>query len=204
MSRILHPNLILVEGKDEVACLGELLAQRARTDVQVLDLAGKTRLRDNLKTLRRASGFSEVTWMGVVRDADEDAGFAFQSVSDALRDQDFVVPASELVVASGSPSTTVLILPGGGRRGSLETLCLEALQAWAGTPCVEQYMDCLESSGVALSPEASTLAKTRLQVWQAAASPGQAGRAGLAAQGGLINLQDPAFGPLHQLVQLIP
>ena len=83
----------------------------ANVQIQVLD--GKDRLRDSLMTLAGATGFGNVKSIGIVRDADDSADAAFQSVRTSLRNAEFPAPDRPEESAGEAPAVSVLILPGG-------------------------------------------------------------------------------------------
>jgi hypothetical protein len=76
--------LLLVEGNHERDVFNAWLKALDRTDIQVMPIAGKTRLRDELGLLVKQTAFPTVTSLVVVRDADDNPATAFISVHDAL------------------------------------------------------------------------------------------------------------------------
>lgn len=141
---ITKPKLLLVEGKDEIELFGKLLADLGLVDVEVRDIMGKTKFRKNIEALPRFSGFSEVTSVGIVTDADKQPKGAFDSICDALEAAGLPRPTTPLQPVGDAPQVAIMILPGGGTPGMLEDLCLESVADDPAMPCVEEYFRCLE------------------------------------------------------------
>jgi len=90
---ITNSRIVLVEGQDEVVLFTELINYLELSDIEVRQVGGtKAKMRSSLKALLQISGHELITSLGVVRDADNDAAAAFQSVCDALRAVDLEVP----------------------------------------------------------------------------------------------------------------
>ena len=82
---ILKEKVVAVEGKDDVNFFDALLKYLEITDVEVRDVAGKENFRRKLPALVRMRGFSDVKVLVVVRDADNDANAAFESIRNLLK-----------------------------------------------------------------------------------------------------------------------
>ena len=141
---ITKPKLLLVEGKDEVKLFGKLLVDLGLVDVEIRDIMGKAKFRQNIKGLPRFTGFSEVTSVGIVTDADKQPQGAFDSICDALEAAGLPRPTAPLQPVGDDPQVAVMILPGDGREGMLEDLCLESVAGDPAMPCLEEYLRCLE------------------------------------------------------------
>jgi len=115
--------LLLVEGADEVSFIGALLQMMDSDEIQLWDAKGKDQMPKALSAVRLAPGFESVTSLGVIRDADNDAAAAFESVKTSLQKNSYPVPSAVGMHATGSGLTTsVFVLPGGEQPGMLETL----------------------------------------------------------------------------------
>ena len=116
--------LLLVEGKDalnffKVLCKHLALSQQ----LQIMNFGGVNQLRGFLLGLPGASGFADVKSIGIIRDAETNATGAFQSVTASLGRAGLATPAQpEQLSRDGQPAVGVLILPGHGQPGMLETL----------------------------------------------------------------------------------
>jgi hypothetical protein len=138
------PNLLVGEGRDEEFFFEALCDHLGLRTIQVLPFGGKTQLHQNLKALVRTPGFSQVSSLGVVRDADGDPMAAFQSVCGALSGAGLHVPSEAFVHEGHNPRVGVMILPGADRVGMLEDLCIEAVQDHPAAECVEAFFECLQ------------------------------------------------------------
>ena len=133
-----------------------------------------------LNTLKLVGGFSAVTSIGIIRDADENAASAFQSVRDTLINERLPVPSQVLLPSNGSPKTVIAILPTGQTNGELEDLLLSSVNEDPAIFCVNEYISCLETQGLELP---NKLSKARLHAFLASREQpnlliGQAARAG--------------------------
>jgi hypothetical protein len=195
--RIEQPNLLVVEGKDEELFFGAFIKTCGLQGIQVMPIGGKEQLRKNLKALVNTPGFSDITSLGVVRDADSDPKAAFQSVCDALQNANLLIPKCPLKPVGKNPRVAVLILPRGNEHGALEDLCLKAVAQYPALCCVEQYFQCLHQQGV---PEPRNLSKAKVQVFLA--SREEAGkRLGEAAQAGYLPLEHEAFEEVRDFLR---
>lgn len=152
------PRLLLVEGKDDQNLFEALAHHLALHELQVLDFAGKTNLARNLRLLRASPGWSNVESLGIVRDADDSAPRAFESVSGALRSVGLAVPSAPMQRADGTPCVVVMIVPDNRRAGMLEDVCLESVKEDPAMPCVEELFACLAARNVP-APQAFSKAK---------------------------------------------
>lgn len=197
--QITASRLLVVEGKDEQLFFEALMQHLGLQNIQIMPIGGKTRLRDNLKALVIAPGFSGVVSLGVVRDADDNPTAAFQSVHDALEAANLPAPTSPLSPTVDSPQVTVMILPAAHSTGALEDLCLQSTTQDPATICVEQYFQCLQQQGL---PAPQNLAKARIQVFLASRQePGK--RLGEAAQKGYWAWGDNAFDEVKDFLQQV-
>ncbi len=191
--------LIVVEGREEELFFGALIRHLGLQGIQILPIGGKKQLRRNLKTLALSRGFSEVAFLGVVRDANNDPNAAFQSVRDAMQAVKLPAPEHPLVLVGEKPRVAILILPEEGMPGMLEDLCLRAV---AGDPaffCVEEYLKCLKIRGLLLP---DNISKARVQAFLASRS--KAGlRLGEAAEAGFWRWDEKAFAQVRTFLQQI-
>jgi len=193
--------VLLVEGpKDDEwffrACARHLGLQ---DNIQILPIHGKTNLRDRLKAIKSAPKTVEFISLGVVRDADENPGAAFQSVRDALRDAGFSVPQHLLTPAGNRPRVTVMVLPDEHSPGMVEDLCLKAVASDGAVLCVEQYFQCLQQQGLSLP---RNMSKAKVQVFLAS-KPEPGKRLGEAAEAGYWPWDDPAFEEVKNFLEQI-
>lgn len=197
---IAKPVLILGEGKDEAEFFAALLRYMTISNAQAIHYGGKDNLAPFLRYAVGATGFEQVTHLVVTRDADRDPNGALASAQNALRAVSLPVPYNaEETASSQSLHVGVYIMPGQGRTGALEDVCLQSLEDALETPCVTAFMECLEDKiPVESFPEQPT--KTRMLLYLAAQRK-DVTSIGVAAQKGLLDFQHPAFAPLINMLR---
>ena len=145
--------LLLVEGRDEEnlfeALLRHCFGPAASEDIQIIPAGGKYSFRKNLTAIAAAAhARPTLRAIGAVRDADNDAGSAFQSVCDALRHAGYEPPSAHGAVSDSDPPVGVFILPDGVGTGAVETLCRRSVAGDEASRCVEAFIDCLKEQRV--------------------------------------------------------
>lgn len=196
---ITKPNVLVVEGREEVFFFGALIQHLGLQNIQIVEMEGKTRLKDRLEALTSLSGFAEVVSLGVVRDANANPGAAFQSVRGALQAVNLPAPERPLLPTGDSPRVTVMILPGESTPGMLEDVCLRAVAPDPAMLCVEQYLQCLQQQSLSLPHNVS---KAKVQAFLAS-RPEAGKRLGEAAQAGYWPWDDKAFAQVKKFLQQI-
>lgn len=184
--------LLIGEGKEEFYFLRALVRQLGLGGIEVEQYGGKDSLTRYLETLPLRPGYAALTSLGITRDADDYADRAFQSVCGCLRNNDLPVPAAPGVAAAGPPRVRVLILPGGGRAGMLEDLCMEAAADDPSMRCVDAFLQCIRAVGRSPRPAA----KARAHAWLASLETPDL-ELGEAASRGLVPFEHPAFDELR-------
>ena len=148
-SKIELSHLLLVEGIEDAIFFEALLKQMSLIDVEIWPIGSGRDFKKRLGLLRKLSGFEKVKSIGVVRDADKDPAAAFDSVSQALRENGLSSPVSYGCKSTGAPITCVMILPDGiNSQGMLESLCLKAIKDDPVMPCMDKYFQCLNELGI--------------------------------------------------------
>jgi hypothetical protein len=177
----------------------------ARGDVQVIPVGGKQNFSSGFAAVVQDPGFSQVTDILVVRDADcavDRAGFGptWQSVTDTLRRRGLPVPPAHAQFVAGHPRVAVFIVPDGASDGMLETLCWQAVQHDAAAACVLTYFSNLQAAKVPNIPHLPrNIDKAFMRVFLASrAEPDK--RLGEAAQSGYLVWTEAAFKPLIDLL----
>ena len=121
--QIEHPVQLLVEGKDDANFFRAMLRHMSITGVQMQDYGGVNALRGFLLAFVNLPNFHRrVRSIGVVQDAERSAESAFRAVRTAMENAGLSPAEKPLERGHGSPAVTVLILPGSGQAGMLETL----------------------------------------------------------------------------------
>ena len=194
-TRIRSDRLLLVEGKDEVNLFDALMKHclDAEPPVQVIDAGGKDQFPKNLRVLHTlARARPSLRAIGVVRDADEDASAAFQSVCDHLRNVGYQPPPVHAGFSDTEPAIGVFIVPDGEAPGAVETLCRRSKVDDDVSGCVDEYMRCLHEHGAMRSTNDD---KTFAHAYLAAMGDPVA-RVGEGATQGVWDFGSPVFSEL--------
>ncbi len=145
-TKIESDKILIVEGKDEEHFFKAFLKSiKEDHGVQILSVGGKTNIsKKYISALKNTPDFSNVRQLGIIRDADESAQSAFQSIRDILKHNNFPVPQQPgLPVTSHSLTVSVFILPDNKNPGMLEDLCREVLRTQDVDVCIRNYLDCM-------------------------------------------------------------
>ena len=200
MQTIRKPRLLLVEGRDEANLFRALIRDCFDDDsgIQVIEAGGKDQFRRNLRAIQTAAASAPTLQsIGVVRDADDDAGAAFASVCDGIRSANYEPPVNHGEFSNGMPAVGVFIVPNGAESGAVETLCRRSRQGNVTAACVDEYLKCLEEHQASRSTNAD---KSFAHAYLAAMDEPLA-RVGEGALQGVWDFASPAFAPLAQFVR---
>ena len=197
-------HLLLVEGKDEEQFFSALLESDlpgTASDCQVLAL-GKDRFRPRLLGLAIHIRGSSVKSIGVVRDADEHAGRALQSVCDALAGAGFAKPAAHSEIVGTNPRIGVFVMPDGQNPGALEAHCRRSVETRRAGSCVTEYLDCLKDrEGWGVTAERNTAQRDKAFVHAYLASrQDPVARTGEGAKQGVWDFRHEAFRPVTEFL----
>ena len=138
--------LLLVEGKDSHNFFDALCKHLKLSDqLQIMNFGGVRELKEFLIGLRSASGFGDVKIMGIVRDAEQSSASAFQSVQESLKHAKLPVPVNpEQFSYDGQPAVGIMILPGQGQPGMLETLLCKTFADTPERHCIDAFFKCVQ------------------------------------------------------------
>ena len=137
---------LLVEGNDQRNFFEAFIEHLSLDNIQIQNFRGVNELRAFLLALANAPGFREaVQSVGIVRDAEESAAGAFQSVQDSLENAGLSMQNRPEDRAGSSPAVTVLILPGDNRPGMLETLLCQSFVDTPEEACINAFFDCVQA-----------------------------------------------------------
>jgi len=200
-AKVNKPRVVAVEGGDDSRFLERMLSHMGEMRVQVMNIGGKGNLSAYLATIRADAVTSgvDLSFIGVVRDADDDKRSAFQAACAALSSNALPIPAAPGEIASGSPSTAVLILPADRETGSLEDLVWESVRDQPAARCVEGYIACLKRTG---AMESHKEGKARVHAYLASKND-PAVSVGLAADKGYWPLDSLAFDSIRRFIKLV-
>ena len=194
---IKSPIQLLVEGNDGRNFFEAFRDRLQLSGMQIHDYGGVTDLSKFLSAFVGASRFRDVRRIGIVRDAEQSADRAFQSVQSALRNVGLPVPDRPGIHdVNDSPYTATLILPGEGS-GMLETVLA---QSFAGTPvdsCIDTFFQCIEST----TEEAMQRPDKARACAYLASTPDPHVSVGVAARKGYWNLDHEAFDSIRNFMQ---
>ena len=195
---IIKDSLLIVEGTDDRRFVGAFLKWLGIANIQMVAVGGTPGFRPFLtNTLINAPNFRRLRSLGIVRDADESAASAFQSIRDSLKDASLPVPSKPYMPAQLQQFTvSVAILPDGEEHGELEDLCLRSLQGQPAIECIEQYIDCLANVGMACKDPI----KSKVHAFLAGGEKPEL-RLGEASEAGAWDWNSSAFSQLAQFLQ---
>lgn len=186
------PVQLLVEGKAEHNFF-EAFTQHLgfQEKPQIQEFGGAEGLRGFLQGFVKLPGFDSVTSIGIVRDADESAARARQSVESSLRNAGLPAPGD--AQTGSAPAVHVLVLPDGEEPGMLETLLCQTFASDPVNGCIDEFFDC---AGTYPGVEFRRPAKARAQAFLATRpSPGVS--VGVAAKKSYWCLDHEAFAGIR-------
>ncbi|MBI5787732.1 MAG: hypothetical protein HZA78_02600 [Candidatus Schekmanbacteria bacterium] len=194
--KISKNKIILAEGRDDCEFLDALRNSLHIDEIEFIDCGGKEKLKKFVKNLLKlTSGFSQVTSLGIVIDADTNEDAAFQSITGTLMAAGLPVPVKPLEAAGTNLKVTVIVLPG-RTIGTLEDLCLKSVENEMSMQCVEAYFDCLKSKNIS---EPREISKAKCKVYLAS-KPEAVPHIGVAAAKGYWPLESSVFDQLRQFL----
>ena len=197
--------LVLCEGTEDRLVM-EALAKHAGLEGKLAfqDYAGENKLRLYLSTLKVSPEFrrGEFSRVLVTRDADADFTGAWASVRGAIKAAfscEPKAPGDWVSIPEGAP-IAAWVIPGPGRSGMIETLCLDA--ARSQTPemfaCLDPFFDCLAKVNGSTPHE-----KVRFALWTII-SQGSGAKDRLSIERAIAKLpldwNDAAFASLRELL----
>jgi len=149
--------MLVVEGYSDLLFYAEVLEKVGRHgQVFIKEIGGNSDLKNKLETLVTPSLLTKVA-LGFIMDADTEPAQTRQSLEELLSrlTQQSVMDGKW---TNAIPKIGLLVVPGGGARGEIETL---VWNSWAKDPangsqkqCVEDYVKCMSSAGIrAHSPD---------------------------------------------------
>ena len=195
---------LLVEGKDVEAFFKALCRHHLSSSEQpkIMDFKGVNELKKFLLGLRGHSDFQAVKRIGIIRDAEkmgEDS--AFRSIRASLEHAKLAVPEKlEQPSCDGQPSVSVLILPGQGESGMLETLLCKTFKNTPEHDCIDAFFSCVEEKRPNL--KISRPDKARARVFLATKEKPYSS-VGVAAKEGYWNLDHEALEPARRFLKSV-
>jgi hypothetical protein len=189
---------VFCEGGDDLAVAVGVAGSIGLTDIRVEPFLGKSKLRDFLKDVQTRPEFAQnkVAAIGVIRDADDDGGAAFQSVRDALVANGFKAPDKNGGFAANGIKVGVLIVGPRGGKGMVEDLCLNSVSNLPEFPCVDEYFQCITQK----SGRKDFSSKAKVRVWMASHVDYEL-YVGKAAEKGYWDWESPVFDSLKKFLR---
>lgn len=187
--------ILVVEGQDDKKVVSAILNYlNIADDFQVVDMGGKDRLSPYLQGLPGATGFHQVETLGIIRDADNSAGAAFQSVcSGLLNTRVLSIPKQPLVIADGKPRVAIFLWPDCAKPGTLETLCMASVINHPAIICIDDFMSCVQTTS---GEPPKNREKARVQAFLASHAKRTYRTIGDAAQANVWPWNHPVFEPI--------
>jgi hypothetical protein len=191
---------VFCEGGDDQAVITGVAASIGITDLRIEPFLGKDKLRNFLRVLNTRPEFAQnkVATMAIVRDADADGAAAFQSVCDALKANDFKVPATNGEFVIDGIQVGVLIVGPNGGRGMVKDLCLQAVSGSPEFPCVDDYFNCIAQK----SDRKAFSSKAKVRVWMASHVDHEL-YVGKAAEKGYWPWESPVFDLIKEFLRKV-
>ena len=190
---------LLVEGRDTKGFFEALRRHLHLEDLQLHDFGGVSELRTFLPAFVKLPKFSSVTSIGIVRDADDSATRAFESVQGCLKRSGLAVPSEPGMGAGDHPRVKVLVLPGKGRPGMLETLLCDTIRDEEVHTCIDTFFECIKELQGEPAPN---LHKARARAFLAT-KPYPQFSVGVAANKGYWNLDHAVLDPVRAFLREI-
>jgi hypothetical protein len=192
--------LLAVEGQDEWWFFKRFLEKHLKiNDVQLIDIGGESKFEDKLKALKLSPNFSTVKKIGFVRDADNDVIKSFQKIKTAIDTCLKITSPSTMNSWEGSlPKLGVFVLPNSLDNGMLEDLFLESVANDPFMPCLENYIQCIESK-IPRNQQPKNKAKSKAQAFLASRKDYKSS-VGLAAEAGYWNFDAPCMDELKKFL----
>jgi len=134
-----------------------------KSEIQIEDAGGIYQFKNSFNDLIKNQGFKNVNIIGIIRDAEDNADRAFQSICNIIKNYQLEPPSKVKEFSRGKPAIGIFIIPGNSDRGMLEDLCLETVADTPAMACVNPFMECIKK----LSPSIKNVSKAKSQAFLA-------------------------------------
>ncbi len=201
--QITQPTVLVVEGPgDDKLFFERLLEIMQIRNVDVVPMDGTSGLDGVLEILaKEAFVTKKVRSIGIIRDANTNRQRTIKDVREALHKHGLAVPEDEMVPVGTHPQVCFLLMPGKGKHGMLEDLCLESVGDDPAMPCVKEYFDCLKRKSVPLPPR-KELSKEKVHAYLSS-KPDPSVALGRAATHDYWPWHHPAFEEVKQFLRTV-
>ena len=189
-TQIAEATQLLVEGNDYRNFFEKFVQHLGLSNPpQIQDFGGVDELRGFLKAFVKMPNFNTVRSIGIARDAEEGEDAANQSVRSSLDNAKLPMPIEAGLLGTDGLTVRVLILPGGGEPGMLETLLCRTFVDKEVNRCIDEFFECANAlPNVSISKPDKARAHAYLTTTQ---RPERS--IGAAAQAGVWHLDHAAF-----------
>ena len=147
---------LLVEGRDAEAFFYPFIETLGlKDDIQIHNYGSITELGSFLKQFVLLPQYRSlpIASIGIIRDAENSAESALQSVQSALEKAELPLPHKVNTAVGENPQVSIFILPDGQQPGMIETLLLRAVENEPGFTCVDEYLKCIiQATGIEPQP----------------------------------------------------
>jgi hypothetical protein len=197
--------LVLCEGKEDLLVI-QALANHVGLAGNLIfqQYGGKDQLRAYLRLLKTSPEYArgEYSRILITRDADLDFASSWQALKDSIEEVFSCEPTApgEWIRRNVEPEIAAWIIPGPGKTGMLETLCMESSRTKSPQvlECLDAFMTCLAAVHGEEAHE-----KTRFAIWTIAAQ-GAGAQKRLSLERAIpmlhIDWDDVAYAPLRDLL----
>ncbi len=197
MAEITKPIVFAVEGIDEINFFEAFLKHCKVDNFEIKAVLGKDNFKTQLKTLVASSGFSNVTKLVLIRDADESSENTFVSLQNTLKELSLPVPKQEGEFNTlNNLACGIYIMPLFPEKGMIENLCLQSINDTNDNLCIDKFIECVDK-------KPSNIAKAKAQIYLSIQNP-MVSSLGIGAKKGYWNFNHQCFDKLRHFVgQLI-
>lgn len=201
--KIEKEKLLIVEGDDEYRVFQKIFNELEITTLQLIPHGGKNALPSYLKNVLIKDPMyirSEISTIGIIRDADSNAKAAFQSVCSALENCGLSKPQRENEKTTGNPGVAILILPGNLKTGSLEDVFLDSISNTPLFECIEKYFECVKEKQGSVPNQIS---KAKVHTYLASNIHDPDKRLGESVHAGIWDLNHSAFTKIIEFIKIL-
>ena len=145
--KIAKPVQLIVEGKNLENFFEAYLSHLDLKDIQIQNFGGINELSAFLKGFELLEGFNQIHSVGIVRDAEESAPAAFNSVQSSIKNNctQLSKPKEMGEIHENNPSVGVMILPDNKNKGMLETLLSQTFAEDPVNDCIDNFLICVKN-----------------------------------------------------------
>ena len=197
LRKITKKILLLVEGKDEESFF-EAFIEYLKLDLDSVDIfcvEGKNNFKNHIPVLFKNAGMDKVKKIAIIRDADENAKSALESIANVLMKVGVKKSKRDEYIFNGR-KVFIYIMPDNKNKGMLETLCLKSVKNNPVMTCVNKFERCLKH----INTNPKNMEKTKSLVFLAA-MPEDVHSVGIGAKKGYWDFSAKEFESLKKFIK---